>query len=283
MSNRNTQANKQAARERLRAERERQAKRERTRRQLIVGGAVVGVLAAAGGISLAVANAGGGDSSGSGASGDVWAKAAKARLIKPANTSGTDGTTIVIGKKDAKHTLSLFEDPRCPGCANFEQKVGETVQKDIKAGKYKASFHLGTFLDANLQGTGSKNALSALGAALNESPDAFLQYKEALFSKEFHPEETGPDKFADDNYLVEVADTVPGLKGNASFQKALKSGTYDKWALAMSDAFNKFKDVTSTPTVKLDDTVLGTDTPQGKAAPADPATFTSMVDKAMKG
>ncbi|UQA96013.1 thioredoxin domain-containing protein [Streptomyces halobius] len=278
MSNRNSQANKQAARERLRAERARQAKKEKIRRQLLVGGSVVGVLAVAGGIGLAVANSGGGSGSG----GDTWAKAAKAKLIKPANTSGADGTTIVIGKPDAKNTLDLFEDPRCPGCANFEQKVGETVQKDIKDGKYKASFHLGTFLDGNLRGTGSKNAVSAMGAALNVGPDAFLKYKEALFSKEFHPDETGPDKFAEDGYLIKIADTVPALKGNAEFQKAVKAGTYDRWALAVSDAFNKVKDVKSTPTVKLNGTVLGTDTPQGKAAPSDPATFTSMVDKALK-
>ncbi len=109
--------------------------------------------------------------------GDAWAKAAKAKLVKPANTTGAEGTTVVIGKPDAKNTLELFEDARCPGCANFEQNVGETVQKDIKDGKYKASFHLGTFLDGNLQGTGSKNALSAMGAALNVGPDAFLKYK----------------------------------------------------------------------------------------------------------
>ena len=107
-----------------------------------------------------------------------------------------------------------------------------------------------------------------MGAALNVGPDAFLKYKEALFSKEFHPEETGPDKFADDSYLIKVADTVPELKGNAAFQKAVKAGTYDRWALEMSDAFNSVKDVTSTPTIKLNNTVLGTDSRQGKVAPS---------------
>ncbi|MFI0709306.1 thioredoxin domain-containing protein [Streptomyces inhibens] len=284
MSNRNNQANKQAARERLRAERERQAKKERIRRQLTVGGAIVGVLAIAGGIAVAVANTdGGSDSAATAAAGsDAWAKAAKAKLAKPANTTGAKGTTIVIGKPDAKNTLSLFEDPRCPGCAGFEQNVGETVEKDIKDGKYKASYHLGTFLDANLKGTGSKNALSALGAALNVSSDAFLKYKYALYSKEFHPEETGPDKFADDSYLIKVADTIPALKGNAAFQKAVKSGTYDRWALEMSTEFNSHKEVTSTPTVKVNDTVIGTDSPQGKVAPSSLAEFTSMVDKELK-
>ncbi|MFJ9408565.1 thioredoxin domain-containing protein [Streptomyces sp. NPDC101393] len=283
MSNRNSQANKQAARDRLRAERERQVKKDRVRRQLTVGGAIVAVLAIAGGIGVAVANSGGGGGAeASAGSSEAWAKAAKAKLAKPAHTTGKNGTSIVIGKADAKHTLSLFEDARCPGCANFEQNVGEQVQKDIKSGKYKASFHLGTFLDANLKGTGSKNALSALGAALNVDQDAFLKYKQALYSKEYHPDETGPDKFADDKYLIKVADTVPALKGNATFQKALKAGTYDRWALEMSDAFNSVKDVTSTPTIKLDDTVLGTDSPQGKVAPSTLAAFNSLVAKAMK-
>ncbi|KOG40678.1 thioredoxin domain-containing protein [Streptomyces decoyicus] len=284
MSNRNSQANKQAARERLRAERERQAKKERLRRQLIVGGAVVGVLAVAGGIGFAVANAGGGKSNAAESAGgsQAWAKAAKAKLVKPANTSGSKGTTIVVGKPDAKNTLELFEDPRCPGCAAFEQTAGATVEKDIKDGKYKASYHLGTFLDNNLQGTGSKNALSALGASLNVSPDAFLKYKYALYSKEFHPDETGPDKFADDSYLIKVADTIPALKGNAAFQKAVKDGTYDRWGLEVSKAFDSVKDVKSTPTIKLNGTVLGTDTPQGKAAPSSVAAFNSQVDKALK-
>ena len=50
MSKRNSQASKTAARERLRQERERQAKRDKVRRQVIVAGAVVAVLAIAGGI-----------------------------------------------------------------------------------------------------------------------------------------------------------------------------------------------------------------------------------------
>ncbi|MEV7471888.1 thioredoxin domain-containing protein [Streptomyces kronopolitis] len=281
MSNRNNQANKQAARERLRAERERQAKKDKVRRQLIVAGAIVGVLAiaAGGGVAFAYMNS---DSGGGAAGGDEWAKAQKAKLVKPANTGGANGTTVVIGKKDAKNTLDLFEDPRCPGCANFEQNAGDTVEKDIKDGKYKASYHLGTFLDANLKGTGSKNALSALGAALDVSPDAFLKYKFALYSKQYHPDETGPDKFADDSYLLKVADTIPALKGNAAFRKNVTSGTYNRWALEMSNAFNSFKDVTSTPTIKLNDTVLGTDSPQGKVAPSSAAAFTSMVDKALK-
>ena len=88
---------------------------------------------------------------------------------------------------DAKNTLKVYEDPRCPVCAQFEQTVGPTVEKDVKDGKYKIEYVGATFLDGNLSGEGSKNALSALGAALNVSPEAFLEYKKALYSEEVPP------------------------------------------------------------------------------------------------
>ena len=181
MSKRNSQSAKTAARERLRQERERQAKKAKVRRQLIVAASVVGVLAAAGGIGYAVVQAN---------KPDHWEAAKSAKLVKPANTSGKDGTTVVIGKADAKKTLEVYEDPRCPICASFEQAVGGTIEKDVADGKYKLQFIGASFLDRNLTGEGSKNALSALGAALNVSPEAFLEYKSALYSSEFHPEET---------------------------------------------------------------------------------------------
>ncbi|KUJ70637.1 disulfide bond formation protein DsbA [Streptomyces albus subsp. albus] len=271
MSMRNDKTRKQAARERLRAERERQARKDRIRRQLIAGGALLAALAAAGGLALAFR--GQGD--------DGWTQDAKKnKLVKPANTAGPQGTTITIGKADAKNTLTLYEDPRCPGCAQFEQNVGERVQQDIRKGSYRASFHLGTFLDGRLGGSGSKNAVSALGAALDVSPDAFLHYKEALYSKRYHPEETGPDDFADDDYLIRVADSVPALKGNAAFRKAVRAGTYDRWAVEVSEAFNPSGGPIVTPTVKLNDTVLGEDGPQGKVAPRTPEDFSAMVEEA---
>ncbi|GAA2724805.1 MULTISPECIES: thioredoxin domain-containing protein [Streptomyces] len=280
MSNRNSWENKQTARERLRAERERQAKKDRTRRQLLVGGAVVGVLAIAAGIGVFVAKS---SSSGGGSSSGEWAAAAKKTLVKPANTASDNGTEIVIGKKDAAHTLEIYQDMRCPICSTFEQNVGDTIDKDVKSGTYKVSYHIGTFLDRNPQisGTGSKNALSALGAALNVSPEAFSAYNKALYAKANHPEET-KDDFSKDDVLLKVARQVPALKGNAAFEKDVKDGTYDKWALTVSDEFDKHKDVTGTPTLKLDGKKLTVKTPYGEGAPNNPAQFSSLVAEQIK-
>ncbi|MEV8591931.1 thioredoxin domain-containing protein [Streptomyces sp. NPDC052012] len=246
MSKRNSQAAKSAARERLRAERERQAKREKAKRQIIVAGSIVAVLAIAGGIGYAVVQ--GNEPSG-------WEKAAEAKVVAPANTSGKNGTTVTIGESGTDNVVHLYEDPRCPACASFEQNIGETVNKGMKDGDYKLSFTLGTFLDGNLGGEGSKNALSALGAALNVSTDAFLDYKAALYSAEYHPSES-TDEFAKDDYLIKVANTVDALKNNKKFQDAVKKGTYDAWAMKMSDSFQNTDDVQSTPTIKINDKVI---------------------------
>ncbi|MEU0377364.1 DsbA family protein [Streptomyces cyaneofuscatus] len=270
MSKRNTQQNKAAARERLRAEREAQAKKDRTRKQLVVGVSVVAALAVVGGISYGVMQLN---------KPDAWETAADAKNVSaPKNTAGKDGTTVVIGKSDAKKTLELYEDSRCPVCATFEQGVGETVAKDVDAGKYKVKYVGATFIDNTDNGEGSKNALSALGAALNVSPEAFMEYKAALYSAKFHPEES-EDKFAKDSYLIEVADSVDALKGNKAFQKDVEDGTYDAWAMKMSEAFDK-SDVKGTPTLKMDGKKVTTEGSDN--APMTAAEFTAAVDKALK-
>jgi protein-disulfide isomerase len=272
MSKRNSQSAKTAARERLRVERERQAKRAKARRQIIVAASVVVVLAAAGGIGYAVVQAN---------KPGHWEAVKDDKVVAPANTTGKDGTAVVIGKGSAAKTLKVYEDPRCPICAQFEQTVGSTLKKDVDDGKFKMQFISGTFIDSHDNGEGSKNALSALGAALNVSPEAFLDYKTALYSTKWHPEET-TDKFKDDSYLIKVADTVPALKGNAKFQTAVKTGTYDAWAMAMSKTFDDNKDgVSGTPSFVMNGKMLTTQGSQNPPMTVDE--FNQVIDAALKG
>ncbi|MFF2020417.1 thioredoxin domain-containing protein [Streptomyces sp. NPDC058171] len=272
MSKRNSQAAKTAARERLRIEREKQAKRDRTRRQMIVGASIVGVLAVAAGAGYLVMEAN---------KPEYWEKAAEAKLVKPANSSGENGTTVVIGKDSAKKTLKLYEDPRCPACAGFEQTLGSTIKQDVADGKYKVQFIGASFLDERIMGEGSRNALSALGAALNVSPEAFMDYKEQLYSKKHHPEES-KDSFKEDSYLIKVANDVKELKGNKEFQNAVEGGTYDRWALEMSKTFDENKDgVTGTPSLVMDGKKV---TAEGsESSPGTVEEYNKALDKALKG
>ncbi|MER5477890.1 thioredoxin domain-containing protein [Streptomyces sp. NPDC002734] len=268
MSQRNSQAAKNAARERLRQERERDAKRAKTKRQVVVAVSVVAGLAIAGGVAYGIAQAN---------KPERWDIAEDAKLIAPANTSGKNGLEVIIGDTDAKKTLKIYEDPRCPVCAAFEQNAGPAVKKGAEDGQYKIQFIGASFLDDKLTGEGSKHALNALGAALNVSPDAFLDYKAALYSAKWHPEET-TDKFADDEYLIKIADTVDSLKSNKEFQKDVNEGTYDKWALELSDVFKKDK-IQGTPTLKMDGKVITG--PDGNA-PMTEADFRQAIATALK-
>lgn len=281
MSKRNSQASKSAARERLREERERQAKRDKAKRQAVVAGAVVAVLAIAGGIGYAVVQ---NNKPGH------WDAAKDGKVVAPANTTGTNGTTVVVGKSTAKKTLKLYEDPRCPICAQFEETVGPALKQGSDAGKFKIQYIGGTFLDGDTddngkirigsRGEGSKNAMSAMGAALNVGPEAFLEYKTALYSAKYHPAET-EDKFKSDDYLIKVADTVAALKNNTKFQAAVKNGTYDAWALAMSQTFNTNKDgVDGTPSLVMDGkTLTGANS---ESAPMTVADFNTAIEAALK-
>lgn len=282
MSNRNSQEAKRAARERLREERERQAKREKVRRQLTVGGAVVAVLAIAGAIGVAVANLDGGEE-GDGTDwgavatqlkDDKGGDSAKAYpAAAPANATGKDGLTIRVGDESAKNTLTLFEDPRCPACAAFEQTLGKQVTKGMEDGTYNLEFVFGTFLDDRLGGSGSRNALSALGAALDVSPEAFLGYHEALYSAEFHPSEV-TDEYSSDEHLIEVAQSVPELEGNTTFEKDVKDSTFAVWALEMSKKFDDAPGIEGTPTLELNGKVLET--------PASAAEFATAIESNLK-
>ncbi|MGW1104794.1 thioredoxin domain-containing protein [Streptomyces sp. NPDC002540] len=271
MSKRNSQQAKTAARERLRIERERQAKRDKVRRQIKVAGSIVAVLAIAGGIGYFVVQ---------GNKPSQWEAAKDKALVAPKNTTGKNNTTVTLGQDSAKKTIIAFEDPRCPICATFEQTVGPTVEKDLKDGKYKLQYVGATFLDTNLPGEGSRNALSALGAALNVSKDAFASYKEALYSAKYHPEETD-DKFKDDAYLIEIADTVSELKNNKPFQKDVKDGTFDRWAIEMSKNFDDNKyGVEGSPSFVTDGKKITG--PDGKNAPMTVDDWNTAVDKALK-
>ncbi|MEW2220544.1 thioredoxin domain-containing protein [Streptomyces sp. NPDC006990] len=225
MSKRNSQEAKRAARERLRIEREKQAKKERTRRQLLVALSVVGVLAVVAGIGIFVAKLNSQD-------------------------SNDDGMSVTTAGAKAEKTVDVYEDLRCPACASFEQAMGEPLQKGAEEGKYKLRVHLGAIIDGNMGGSGSRNAARALGAAKAVSVQAFADYKAKLYSAKWHPDEQ-EDKFADNDYLLKVSDTVPELKDNKAFEKAVKGKKYSKWAKDMIAGFNG-ADVQSTPTVRID-------------------------------
>ncbi|MER7849491.1 thioredoxin domain-containing protein [Kitasatospora sp. NPDC096077] len=229
-----------SARERIQEAQRREQQAAKRRQRIVVTVSAVVVLALAGGVAIAINSASGKDDKASAAS-------SNAPLVVPANTTGPNGTVITYGKADAPHTMEVYEDFRCPVCKHFEAANGQTVKELTQDGQIKVEFHLAAFLDKNLGGKGSRTALAAAGAALNEGVDKFKAFHDVLYANQ--PDERSDD-FGDVNHLLDLAGQVPGLKTDA-FVKAVTDKTYAPWAAKVADAFND-SGVTGTPTVKVD-------------------------------
>jgi protein-disulfide isomerase len=252
------------ARERLAQERARHQQVQARRRKVGIGAAVVAVLAIAAGIAVAVGTAGSGKNAASGP------------LVIPANTTGPNGTVIVYGNPNAKHTLDVYEDFRCPICDKLEKADGPTIQQLADNGTYKIQYHMATFLDNNLGGTGSMDALQVAGAAINESPAKFKAFHDVLYANQ--PSEQ-TDGFGNLNTLLDLAKKVPGLV-TPQFTKDVQDRVYAPWAQKVSDTFNT-SGVTGTPTLKLNGKQLTVFDGQGNAI--TPAQYTALVQQTIAG
>ncbi|MFJ8042347.1 DsbA family protein [Kitasatospora sp. NPDC096147] len=234
MSNNQQKKQHRTATERMREQHAREQKTAKARRRVVVGVSTALVLALVGGIAAAVSF---GSSSDDAASGPV---------VVPANATG-DGTVVTYGKADAPRTLKVYEDFRCPICEKLESSAGKTMQELADQGTYKIEYHFATFLDRNLGGKGSKTALNATAAALNEGVDKFKAFHDVLYANQ--PDES-KDGFGSAEAMLNLAEQVPGLKTDA-FVKAVNEGTYLPWVAKVSKAFDD-SGVSGTPAVLLD-------------------------------
>ncbi|MGK5639845.1 thioredoxin domain-containing protein [Streptomyces sp. URMC 126] len=243
MSEKSSSEGKRSARERLQEQRQKEIARAKRRRAMIAGLAVVGVLGTGAGVAAVVAHTGG-----------EKKDEAAGPPRPPQGALGKDGSTIPVGKKAAKATLTVYEDFRCPACALFENAYRDTVRDLEQEGKLKTEYHIVTLIDRNLGGTGSLKAANA--AACAQDVGKFAAYHDVLYKNQ--PPET-KDAFADTSRLYELADQVPGLN-TPGFQKCVDDGMHDSWVKQAHEAFRKgaYK---ATPTVLLN----------GKSVYGDPA------------
>ncbi len=221
------------ARERLQQQRERDKARDRQRRVLIVSSAVVGVLALAAVVGVIAANAdkgGGSDKAGP--------------VVAPSTSVEGDKPAIPTGRPDAPATLQIWEDFRCPACAQFENVMRDSIHELEASGQLRTEYHLATLIDGNMGGSGSLRAANA--AACAQDAGKFTPYHDTLYINQ--PQETD-DAFGDNKKLIELAAKVPGLD-TPEFRSCVEDGTHDSWVVKSNEAFQKggFR---GTPTVLL--------------------------------
>ncbi|MFJ6460982.1 thioredoxin domain-containing protein [Streptomyces sp. NPDC091387] len=222
MSEKN-QEGKRAARDRLIQQREQTKARERRRRTLIVSTAVVGVLALAAVVGVIAANSGGKGSK----------NKASGPAVAPSGATGKDSLAIQVGADDAPSTLTIWEDFRCPVCAQFENAFRDTIHQLEQSGQLKVEYHLATLIDGNLGGSGSLKAANA--AACAQDAGKFSAYHDVLYRNQ--PQETD-DAFGDNSKLIDLSKKVDGLDTPA-FRSCVEDGTHDSWVQKSNTAFQK--------------------------------------------
>ncbi|WP_340562291.1 DsbA family protein [Streptomyces sp. GSL17-111] len=229
---------------RLREQREREQASQKRRRGLKAGLVAVGVLAVVGVVGYAAAG-------GSQEKGD-----------------GKAAPPVTEGKGKAPVTLTIYEDFRCPGCAQFELAFKDTVHELTDEGKVRVEYHLVSIIDGNMGGNGSKYAANAAHCA--KDAELFTPYHDLLYAEQ-PPEQE--DTFADKDHLIELAGEIPGLD-SPEFRSCVQNGTHDTRVTRTNDAFTA-SEYNATPTVLLNGESLYGD-------PNDPLTPESLRAKVEK-
>ncbi|WP_037870471.1 DsbA family protein [Streptomyces sp. SPB074] len=232
MSEKNRQG-KLSARDRIAADRRREEAREKRRKSLVMGAVVLGVLVVVGGVGAAVTM---GKKDGADAAGPV---------VAPKGATGEDGLAIPLGEKSAPSVLTIWEDFRCPACAQFENGFRSTVHELADAGKLRVEYHLATLIDGNMGGSGSASAANA--ALCAQDVGKFPAYHDVLYANQ--PAET-TDPYAQPDKLIDLAKKVKGLDTPA-FRSCVEDKTHSSWVSKSNEKFQQggFR---GTPTVLLD-------------------------------
>jgi protein-disulfide isomerase len=243
---------------------EEQAKAKR-KRQLVVGGLVLIVIAAAVGIGIAVQHNVSKNNS----------AAANGPLVPPSG-SVENGLAIPFGSNEnAKVTLTIYEDFRCPFCKQAESMFNSIYTADAQAGRIRVRYHIVNLIDRNAGGTGSIQAGNAAACAQAVGNAKFKAYHDVLFANQ--PDESD-DAFASDSTLLSYAKQVPGLSGS-SFESCVDSGRYEPWVVKNYDALSTVENGSvSTPDYLINGTRY---TLTSQSATVQQAAFTAALDKAI--
>lgn len=213
-------SNKKAeARERVRAMREEQARKERRREQMMRFGIIGAVLIAVAIIGIAIATT-------RGSSDPVDPDA------QPAGVTESGGGVSVAEPVADAPTLEVWFDFSCPHCRDFETANGAFLSELAGAGDANVVYRPVTFVGQ----LASVKATNAWACSLDEGLGE--EYMDALYSIQ--------GNFTD-NQLLSAAEGV-GLSGDA-FESCVEDGAYEGWVDAShSLGVNEFG-VNSTPTI----------------------------------
>jgi protein-disulfide isomerase len=125
---------------------------------------------------------------------------------------------VLVGNVNASQAMTLFEDPQCPYCRQFEELTRSLITSAAEAGELSVEYRMRCFL-----GPESVRADNAL--ALAAETGRFDELRQALFAAQ-PPEGTGGFTTED---LLRLGATA-GLT-DPDFVSGVKESRYETWVL----------------------------------------------------
>lgn len=239
---------KRAARDKLAAERQRQAAADRRKRQgsnlliaVVVVAVVVGIIGYAWWASK---------------SSDAPTTAKLPSLVEE------QGGGVVFGDGPVK--LDLWEDFQCPSCKAFEAQFGELMREKVESGDVTMTIHPLSFLDQNLGNTSSVLAANAFGCSADVGEQEALDFHLTVYANQ-PPENPGQEAWSADDLIAMGGEA--GIEG-ADWESCVNDQPYADWVQQVA-ASQLDAGVTSTPTVFID------------GEQVNPADFEKQLDEAI--
>ena len=137
----------------------------------------------------------------------------------------------------------LYVDFICPVCKNFEAQYNEQLTTLRNEGKISVEYRPLGFLDSRSTTNYSSRAANAAACVVNESPEKYADFVNALFDKQ--PAEGGAG--LSDDELKKMATEV----GAKSIDTCIDEKTYRPWVKYATQEASTIG-VTGTPTVMVD-------------------------------
>lgn len=224
------------------------ARAQARRRQLVVGGIVLAIVAIVVGVFVVIQNA--------------RRDEATADAATPANLGA--GNSIIVGRPNAPVTITTYEDFLCPICNQFEQVNADQIDGWVKDGTVKVEYRPVAILNHLSPDEYPTRALNAVGAVVNSAPSAFPAFHKALFANQ--PAENGPG--LTDDKLIELAAAAGAPKDAVT--TAIREQTYKSWTVRATEEASK-DGLTGTPWVKVNGEVLKSPSPENLKAAVEAA------------
>jgi protein-disulfide isomerase len=201
------------------------------RRQFVIVGAVVAVLAIIGVLTWVAISRG-----------DTTGEA----VTETGTPGNTDGYSVVVGDADAPLTMQFYEDPQCPICQQFEAAVGDQVAQSIADGDVKVAYHVVSFLDHASPNQFSSRAANAMYAVADVAgPEAFAEFHQLVFENQPPEGTAGPD----DEQLIAWA--VEAGADEAAVRPQIEDKVYEQFVENATDQMSQ-DGVNGTPGVFID-------------------------------